>query len=150
MFTLTKKTEYAMIATCHLAHIGQKVVSARDIARLHSLRLPLLMNVLKALNKDGILRSVRGARGGYTLAVGPKSISLSRLIAAVEGPPRLVKCALPQPHDPPCELKGICTVSPPLSKVHNLFSGFLKSVSVADVAFDASYRRKLPKEVVAL
>ena len=32
MLTLTKKTEYALIAVCHLAHAGQRVVSARDIA----------------------------------------------------------------------------------------------------------------------
>jgi Rrf2 family protein len=146
MFTLTKKTEYAMIATCHLAHVGQKVVSARDMARSHKLRLPLLMNVLKSLHRHGLLRSVRGARGGYTLAVGPKSITFARLIEAVEGPPRLVRCAAPQPADPPCELRGKCPVSQPLGKVHGHFAQFLKGVTVADVAFDETYRGRPPKD----
>ncbi|MFQ5806698.1 MAG: RrF2 family transcriptional regulator [Phycisphaerae bacterium] len=146
MLTLTKKTEYALIATCHLARVGQRVVSARDMAHLYGVRLPLLMNVLKTLNQQGILRSVRGARGGYTLAIGPKSITLSRLVEAVEGPPRLVKCALPQPDDPPCELEKTCPVGPPMGRVHRLFREFLKSVAVADVAFDETYRGKKPKD----
>ena len=140
MLTLTKKTEYALIAVCHLAHVGQRVVSARDMARAYGVRLPLLMNILKVLNQRGILRSVRGARGGYALAIGPKGITLSKLIEAVEGPPRLVKCALPQPTDRPCELAGTCPVSPPMTKVHRLFGSFLKSVTVADLAFDEAYR----------
>lgn len=142
MLTLTKKTEYALIATCHLARVGQQVVSARDIAESHGVRLPLLMNVLKVLNQKGVLRSVRGARGGYALAIGPRSLSLSRLIAAVEGPPRLVKCALPQPDDPICELRGRCPVSPPLAKIDRLFGEFLGNVTVADVAFDETYRAR--------
>jgi Rrf2 family protein len=146
MLTLTKKTEYALIATCHLAHAGQKVTSARDIAQLYGVRLPLLMNVLKVLNQRGILRSVRGARGGYALAVGPKSLSLSRLIEAVEGPPRLVRCAVPQPDDPVCELKGNCPVSPPLAKIQRSFKGFLKNVTIADVAFDETYGGKKPND----
>ena len=139
MLTLTKKTEYALIAACHLARVGQKVVSARDIAETHGVRLPLLMNVLKLLNQKGILRSVRGARGGYALAHGPKAVTLSQIIDAVEGPPRLVKCAVPQPDDPVCELRGRCPLSPVMGKIHRLFGGFLENVTVADVAFDESF-----------
>ncbi|MEW6250870.1 MAG: Rrf2 family transcriptional regulator, partial [Planctomycetota bacterium] len=62
MLTLTRKTEYALIAVCHLTRVGQKVVSARDIAEEHSVPLPLLMNVLKRLNRTGHVNSVRGAR----------------------------------------------------------------------------------------
>jgi Rrf2 family protein len=139
MLTLTKKTEYALIAACHLANAGLAVISARDIADAYGIRLPLLMNVLKKLNQHGVLRSVRGARGGYALATDPKQISLSRLIEAVEGPPRLVKCALPQPDDPTCELAGGCPVSGPMAKVNRVFGGFLKGVTIADVAFDERY-----------
>jgi Rrf2 family iron-sulfur cluster assembly transcriptional regulator len=146
MLTLTKKTEYALIAACHLAHVGQKVVSARDMAKLYRMRLPLLMNVLKTLNQQGVLRSVRGARGGYTLAVGPKNLTLSKLVEAVEGPPRLVKCALPQPDDPPCELSGRCPVRLSMRKVQHQFAGFLKDVTVAGVAFDEAYGGKKLKD----
>ena len=80
MLTLTRKTEYAMIAVCHLAHAGHKVVSARDIAEAHGVPLPLLMNVLKRLNRTGHVHSVRGAKGGYVLAVPPEQFTLDGLI----------------------------------------------------------------------
>ena len=140
MLTLTKKTEYALVAACHMATIGQKVISARDISELYGVRLPLLMNVLKSLNQAGLLRSVRGARGGYTLAMPPKQISLSLLIEAVEGPPRLVKCALPQPDDPFCELGDAgCPLRGPMGKIHKMFGSFLKGITVADIAFDTKF-----------
>ena len=143
MLTLTKKTEYALIATCHMATIGQQVISARDLSELYGTRLPLLMNVLKSLNQAGLLRSVRGARGGYMLAMPPKQISLSLLIEAVEGPPRLVKCALPLPDDPFCELGAAgCPVRGPMGKIHRMFGSFLKGITVADVAFDNKFAGK--------
>jgi len=139
MLTLTKKTEYALIAACHLANVGQGIVSARDLSKLYNLRLPLLMNVLKLLNQGGILRSVRGARGGYALALQARQVNLAELIEAVEGPPRLVKCALPQPDDPPCDMSAVCPVRGPMAKVHRVFEEFLRSVTIADVAFDDRY-----------
>ena len=82
MLSLTKKTEYALIACCYLARVNRGVVSARDIAQQHSVRVPLLMNVLKVLNQRGLLKSARGARGGYTLAVPADELSLARVIEA--------------------------------------------------------------------
>ncbi len=139
MLTLTKKTEYALIAACHLAHAREGVVSARDMARQYGVRLPLLMNVLKLLNQNGILRSERGTRGGYALAMEPADLTLARVIHAVEGPARLVRCAVPQPTDRPCELSDGCPLRVPLGKIHRLFSGFLSKVTVADLAFDEHY-----------
>lgn len=139
MLTLTKKTEYALIAACHLAHATDGVVSARDMAKHFGVRLPLLMNVLKLLNQDGILRSERGARGGYALAMAPADLTLARVIHAVEGPARLVRCAVPQPTDRPCELSDDCPLRVPLGKIHRLFAGFLSNVTVADLAFDEHY-----------
>src|SRR5262245_55281119 len=96
MLALTKRTEYALIALCHLAR-QPETVSARDLAHRYAVRLPLLMNVLKTLNHNGLVRSVRGAHGGYRLAVPADKLSLARVAEAIEGPMRLVKCvsALP-------------------------------------------------------
>lgn len=152
MLTLTKKTEYAVIAICHLAHVRDGVVSARDIAERYGVRLPLLMNVLKTLNQRGVLRSERGARGGYALINSPRDIALSQLIEAVEGPARLVRCAAPQKGDRPCELRGDCPVRGPLVKIHQMFGGFLNDVTMADLAFDEAYTGSTPmvvKEAIA-
>ncbi len=136
MLTLTRKTEYALIAVCHLARAGQKVVSARDIAEEHAVPLPLLMNVLKKLNRAGYVNSVRGARGGYILKVSPQEFSLAALIEAVEGPVHLVRCSNPSRDGRRCELTTRCFIRRAVLKVHDRMRKFLGSVTVADIAMD--------------
>lgn len=140
MLSLTKKSTYALVAVCHMAHAGQTVVSARGIAEQHGVPLPLLMNVLKKLNQAGQVKSVRGARGGYCLAVSPRSLTLSAVIHAVEGPVRLVRCAPgSDERRRPCDRTGFCSIRQPLHKVHRQLIEFLSGVTVADIAFDESY-----------
>ncbi len=141
MLSLTKKTEYALIAMCHLARAGAGVVSAREIAVQHRVKLPLLMNVLKLLNRRGLLCSARGARGGYRLAVPPGELTLAQLVEVVEGPVRLMQCA---PRGGAgearnCELLSSCPVRQPLMRVHEYLERFLRTVTVSDLAFDETY-----------
>ncbi|MFO0840110.1 MAG: Rrf2 family transcriptional regulator [Phycisphaerae bacterium] len=142
MLALTKKTEYALIALCHLARESGQIVSARDIATRYSVRLPLMMNVMKTLNQRGLLRSIRGANGGYQLAAAADRVSLADLFEAVEGPARLVHCAPPvEKSDRHCELVGCCPVRAPLHGIHRKLQSFLGETTVADVAFDAGFGR---------
>src|SRR5262245_47274373 len=136
MLALTKRTEYALIALCHLARQPEAIVSARDLARAYAVRLPLLMNVLKALNQKGLVRSTRGATGGYRLSQPPEMISIVRVAEAIEGPMRLVKCVSTEHEtDSLCELIGTCPVRQPVLRVHEHLAQFLSRVSIADLAF---------------
>lgn len=140
MLTMTKKSEYALIAACHLARHAGKVVSARDIASAYTLRLPLLMNVLKVLNQQGVLRSVRGAHGGYALVGTPDKLSLARLIEAVDGPMKLVRCVSNGPLSfPHCELTCTCPVRSPLQRVHDSLQRFLGRVTIAEIALERTF-----------
>ena len=149
MLTLTRKTEYAMIAVCHLAREGNKTVSARDIAETHGMPLPLLMNVLKKLNRTGHVSSVRGARGGYTLAVPPEQFTLEDLIAAVEGPVHLVRCTNPDRNGRRCTLPHACPIQGAVRKVHKRLCEFLATVTMADLAFDGESSRPRAAQAVA-
>jgi Rrf2 family protein len=92
MLTLTRKTDYALIALTHLSQNRETCTSAREIATLYGLPLPLLMNVLKLLGQQGLAKSVRGPKGGYQLALPASEITLHDIILAVEGPIQLVQC----------------------------------------------------------
>jgi len=139
MLTLTRKTEYALIAVCHLAHAGaNKVISARDIAEAHGVPLPLLMNVLKKLNRTGHVQSVRGARGGYKLQTPPDELSLDKLIEAIEGPVHLVRCANPDKSGRQCTLTGPCPISGSVRKVHDKLREFLSQIRISDFVFNGS------------
>jgi len=149
MLTLTRRTEYALIAVCHLARVGRKVVSARDIAEQHAVPLPLLMNVLKRLNRTGHVTSVRGAHGGYVLAAPPDTITLMTLIEAVEGPLYLVRCASGGVSRRPCTRMDLCTIRHSVFKLHEQLRKFLSGVTVADIAFDETYGTAETTKVLA-
>lgn len=140
MFALTKKTDYALIALCHMAQRPGEVCTARDIAEQFNMPPALLMNVLKTLNQRGLIGSVRGAKGGYRLAQPADQISLSTIVVAVEGPIRFVQCA--SGRDAPdngCGLAETCPVTRPVNKVHDKLNEFLKQVTLAQIAFDEEY-----------
>jgi Rrf2 family protein len=116
------------------------VISAREIASRNRVPLPLLMNVLKLLASDEIVTSVRGAKGGYRLALPPRQISLARIIESVEGPVRLVQCAGPRSgrgrHN--CERQELCLVRRAAHKLHARLYDVLDDVTLADVAAEAA------------
>lgn len=92
MLTITKKTDYALVALAHLAEQGEKGASARNIAVARGLPLPLLMRILKNLHHHGLLASRRGVQGGYTLCANVEAVSLCELIEIVECSGRTGHC----------------------------------------------------------
>ena len=144
MLTLTRKTDYALIALTHLAREPDGCSSAREIAARYHAPLSLLMNVLKLLKERGLARSVRGPRGGYALAKSPRQITLSNIIQAVEGPIHLVRC-VPRQEDKDsgagkhsCELMSDCPVRSSVHRVHHRLIQFLDEVTLADVVENPS------------
>lgn len=149
MLTLTRKTDYALIALTHLSHSGDQCSSAREIAGQYGLPLPLLMNILKLLTQRGLARSVRGPRGGYALATDPKRITLNDIIGAVEGPIQLVQCIERHEDGQPsaggdCELMSCCPVRSPIHHIQDRLVRFLDDVTLADIAGEGSCCRSGP------
>ena len=143
MFALTKKTDYAIIALSHMAQCPGVVCKARDIADRFHMPAALLMNVLKNLCQGELVRSTRGVKGGYALALPPDEITLDSIIQVVEGPVRFVQCAGELPAgEANCELLANCPVTRPVRKLHNRLKEFLKQVTLAQIAYDCDYGDK--------
>jgi len=132
MLSLNKKTDYAFNALVHLARNPDRVSSAREIAGLYDLPLPIITNVLKTLTRAGLVASTRGARGGYELSSPPKDITLYDLLAATEGPYRFVRC-LGTGSDP-CRRERVCLTRGPARHIHDRLKTFLESVTLEELA----------------
>lgn len=132
MISLTRKTEYALIALSHLGRSPDTLSTARGISDAYDISLPLLMNIMKQLTKAGLVESVRGARGGYRLAVQADEVSLQELIRVVEGPIRLVKCAVLADR-PNCVRISLCPVRSSALRIHRRLEQFLSDVSLAEL-----------------
>jgi Rrf2 family protein len=90
---LSMKSEYGVRATLDLAERhGQGAIASSEIAARQQIPSAFLDQVLMALRKAGLVRSIRGPRGGHLLSRAPDQVTLAQVIAALEGPPATVDC----------------------------------------------------------
>ncbi|MEZ4507320.1 MAG: Rrf2 family transcriptional regulator [Thermomicrobiales bacterium] len=74
---VSSRTDYGVRALYDLAlHYGQGTVQSREIAQRQQMPEAYLHQVLSALNRGGLIRSVRGPSGGHELARDPSEITL--------------------------------------------------------------------------
>jgi Rrf2 family protein len=83
---VTAKVDYAVRAVVELAAAGEGPVKGEAISAAQDVPLRFLENILTELRHAGIVRSQRGAEGGYWLARPADEITLAEVIRALEGP----------------------------------------------------------------
>lgn len=94
---ISAKADYAVRAAVELAAAtGEKPVKAERIATAQDIPLNFLENILGELRHSGIVRSHRGAEGGFRLAKPAEEISIADVIRAVEGPLASVRGGPPE------------------------------------------------------
>lgn len=106
--------------------------SVRDIAERTGLPQPYLEQILLALKGAGLVRSKRGVGGGYVLAQDPTDITLSAILAAVDGP--IVLGDFGEPHtDGACDHEGQCVLLAVWSDVGEQMRALLSKLTLADL-----------------
>ena len=94
---ISAKADYAVRAVVELAAAAdEKPVKAERIATAQEIPLNFLENILGELRHAGLVRSHRGADGGFRLAKPAEAISVADVIRAVEGPLASVRGAPPE------------------------------------------------------
>ena len=90
---ISQKCQYAIRAVLELAkRHGQGPVTIGDIARKQAAPPRFLEIILNEMRQGGLVRSRRGAQGGYELGRSPKDISVGQIIRLVDGPLDPVQC----------------------------------------------------------
>jgi Rrf2 family protein len=93
---VSAKSDYAVRALLELAQAGDGPVKGERLSQTQGIPLKFLENILIDLRHAGIVRSQRGADGGYWLARGSDSISVGEVIRAVDGPLASVRGEAPE------------------------------------------------------
>jgi Rrf2 family protein len=94
---ISAKADYAVRAAVELAAAtDEKPVKAERIATAQDIPLNFLENILGELRHAGIVRSHRGADGGFRLAKPAEEITIADIIRAVEGPLASVRGGPPE------------------------------------------------------
>jgi Rrf2 family protein len=82
---LSRSSEYAISAAVQLARAEPRTwLSCAEIARPGRMPVRFLLHILRRLVEHGVVRSTRGATGGYMLARPPKQITVLQILNAVE------------------------------------------------------------------
>ena len=90
---LTTKGRYAVMAMADLAaYQNGKPVSLVDISLRQNISLSYLEQLFSKLKNEKLVKSVRGASGGYVLEKNPKDIKLSNIIFAVDEQVKTLNC----------------------------------------------------------
>jgi FeS assembly SUF system regulator len=128
MLRISRLTDYATVILASLG--GGRLASATDISERTHIGLPTVSKLLKELQHAGLVKSMRGARGGYQLARLPTGISAADIIDAVEGPVALTECAS---GSGVCGIETTCTVNHGWQGVSQAIRRALIGISLTDL-----------------
>ena len=81
---ITAQEEYGLRCLLQLARRPQgRMATVKEIAKLEGLSMAYVEKLLRALSRAGLVRSVRGIKGGYLLTKPPTEITLAQVVAAL-------------------------------------------------------------------
>lgn len=130
---LSSLADYAVVMMSAAArHCGGSRINAAVLAEETGIPLPTVQKLVSRLSAAGLLRSVRGAGGGFRLARPAAAVTLADIIEAVEGPIAMTSCVESGKHD--CGMEGACRVQPHWPVVNQAVRGALAGVSLNALA----------------
>ncbi|MCX7983398.1 MAG: Rrf2 family transcriptional regulator [Bacteroidetes bacterium] len=133
MLQFSRKVEYGLIALKHFA-IGPRgaIFTAKEISDEYNIPYDLLAKVLQKLARAGVLVSLHGVRGGYTLRMKPEEISLATIIDIIDNEkPLITACGCEDTEC--CERFDICTIREPLGKIQREINTFFQNVTLQKI-----------------
>jgi len=133
MLQLSKRVEYGLIALRQMAMKPRGTVfTAKELAKEYELPYELLAKVLQKLARAGIIRSLQGVRGGYSLARRPEEVTVSTVIRVIEeSKPMVAECYTEGPAS--CYLFDVCTIRRPLGKLQRNLNVLFDGMTVSEI-----------------
>lgn len=134
MLKLSKKAEYAILAMQFLAENPGNKLNAKEIASSLGLSFEFLSKTMQSLMKSGLVDSVQGVKGGYSITKSSGDISLMEIINATDEKIGIVDCM--NNNDEECSRYQHCSIKNPMSKIQKLIDDVFINTSIADLVHD--------------
>lgn len=132
MAIISTRSRYGLRLLADLAeHEGQGPVDLHSVAERQAIPEKYLAKLVVPLRGAGIVRSVRGARGGFILAKPSGDIDLFTVVEALEGPASLLACTASTDR---CPRAAACGTRPLWRGLEKAVHDYLAALSVADAA----------------
>ncbi len=126
---ISTKGRHAVMAMVDLAcHAGEKPVPLADVARRQMISLSYLEQLVAKLKKNGLVKSMRGPGGGYSLAIDPSVMTIQQIVMAVDTPSQNQRSAMTSEGQVARKMTDHLW-----ERMSDEVQKFLKSISLADV-----------------
>jgi len=137
---LSTKGRYGLRALVDLVLYAQgEPMPLASIAGRQEISVQYLEHVFSALRKGGIVKSVKGPRGGYTLAEPPEKMTIGKVLQAVEGTHSIVEDLRKEEAQPENTIEQVLRESL-WQPIDEAVANVLQEITLADLAAEA--RRK--------
>jgi len=128
---LTKAGDYGVFGVIYLAKQPQgKIVSLSEVSKAENIPEKFLAKIFQSLTRSGLIRSHRGAGGGFSLARPANKITVKELLESIQGPIYFTKC-LSNLYD--CDKKEICKLRNLWKKAQDYSIKILTQKTLADL-----------------
>lgn len=142
---LSTKGRYGARAMLDLAlNYGKGYILLKDIARRQEISERYLEHLIAPLKAAGLVKSVRGARGGYALTKPPSKIRLSKVIKVLEGSISPVDCV---DDFGLCHRASFCVTRDIWGDIGRAINGVLESMTLEDMV-QRQKKKKVPSSVM--
>ena len=134
---ITQKTRYALRSLLFLVEQGGGgPVQLGRIAETQRIPPKYLELIMLDLKKGGLVKSIRGPKGGYRLSRAPDEISFGEIVRAMEGPIALVPCASVNFYArcDDCHDEASCAIRRAFSILRDQSAALLEGISLAQAA----------------
>ncbi len=128
---LTKAGDYGVFGVIYLAKQPRgKIVSLSEVSKAENIPEKFLAKIFQSLTRSGLIRSHRGAGGGFSLARPANKITVKELLESIQGPIYFTKC-LSNLYD--CDRKEICKLRNLWKKAQDYTIKILSQETLADL-----------------
>ncbi len=130
---ISTKGRYALRIMVDIAKFGGNgPVSVREIAGRQDISEKYMEQIVGVLTKRGLLRSIRGAQGGYYLAKKAEEITVGDILRATEGDLAPTECVAGKP----CKRSASCPSHMVFKKVYSAINDVIDHVRLCDLVSD--------------
>ena len=131
---LSTKITYGVRALFDIAYHSCGIpAKVNDIARRQGISARYIEQIFIKFKKAGIIKTVRGPKGGYMLAKKAEEISLGEIIRSIEGDIELVSCKPSKSGEGECVMSENCVTAPIWAELNDKVSSFFDSISIKDL-----------------
>lgn len=130
---LSTKGQYGVKAMVDLAiNYSKEPISIKSISERQNISEYYLEQLFSSLRKADLIKSIRGAQGGYILSREPKDISVSEIMNVLEGPLKLSECL----QDGECSNIKVCSTRLLWARIKESIDQVTKTTTLQDMVDD--------------